>query len=493
MISSDTEQASAPTATVGALSVSEPQLIAVLCRRSFAAFVRTFWPEIIKEPLVWNWHMDVLCLELQRVAERVMAGRPNDYDLLANVPPGTSKSTIVSEMFPAWVWTKWPWAQFICGSYAHLLGLDLSKKSRDIVQSAKYQQAFGIELREDQNTKGLFQNQHGGWRLSCTPTSTATGFHAHFILVDDPLNPKEAASEAKLKEANEWMKDTLPSRKVNKATACTILIMQRLHQNDPSAQMLALGKDPNATPIRHICLPARLSANVSPAKLRARYSAEGLLDPIRLPERVLRNMEAQLGQYGAAGQLMQNPVPAEGGMFKVVLLQFKPRPVRYRRIVRYWDKAGSAGKGCYTVGVLMIEDGDGAFGILDVVRGQWDSSTREKMIRMTAEMDGHSVPVLIEQEGGSGGKESAENTIRKTLVGFRVYADKPVGDKALRADPFSVQVNAGNVWVLQNAHWAKDYIDELQFFPVSTYMDQVDASSGAFNYLAKFRGRVGAF
>jgi len=56
-----------------------------------------------------------------------------------------------------------------------------------------------------------------------------------------------------------------------------------------------------------------------------------------------------------------------------------------------------------------------------------------------------------------------------------------------------VQVNAGNVWLLQNAHWAKDYIDEMTFFPLSTFKDQIDASSGAFNYLAKFRGRVGAF
>lgn len=489
----DTQESPSSTPDVGALSISEPQLVKVLCKRSFARFVQLFWPVIIKEPLQWNWHMDVFCSELEKVAERVMSGKENAYDLLINVPPGTSKSTIISEMFPAWVWCKWPWAQFICGSYAHLLGLDLSRKSRDVIRSTLYQQAFDIVLREDQDTKGLFQNQHGGWRLSCTPTSTATGFHAHFILVDDPLNPKEALSEAKLKEANEWMKDTLPSRKVNKVVACTILIMQRLHQNDPSAQMLKLAQDPNATPVRHICLPARLSDKVAPAKLRARYSEEGLLDPVRLPERVLRSMEAQMGQYGAAGQLMQNPVPAEGGMFKTMLLQFKPRPVRYRRIVRYWDKAGSAGKGCWTVGVLMIEDGDGAFGILDVVRGQWDSSTREKMIRMTAEMDGRMVPIGIEQEGGSGGKESAENTIKKTLVGFRVFADLPKGDKTLRADPFSVQVNAGNVWLLQNAHWTKDYVDEMTFFPLSTFKDQIDASSGAFNYLAKFRGRVGAF
>ena len=89
----------------------------------------------------------------------------------------------------------------------------------------------------------------------------------------------------------------------------------------------------------------------------------------------------------------------------------------------------------------------------------------------------------MEQEPGSGGKESAEATI-KNLMGFSVYKDRPVGDKVKRADPFSVFVNNGNVRMLR-AFWNDLYIDELTNFPNSTFKDQTDASSGAFAKLSE--------
>jgi predicted phage terminase large subunit-like protein len=126
---------------------------------------------------------------------------------------------------------------------------------------------------------------------------------------------------------------------------------------------------------------------------------------------------------------------------------------------------------------------NGMFLVDDVKRGQWGSAERERIIRQTAEADGKKVFIVVEQEPGSGGKESAENTIRN-LAGWMVQAERPTGDKTLRADPFSVQVNNGNV-LLRTAVWNKSYMDEFELFPNSSYKDQVDASSGAFNFLIK--------
>ena len=98
------------------------------------------------------------------------------------------------------------------------------------------------------------------------------------------------------------------------------------------------------------------------------------------------------------------------------------------------------------------------------------------------------VEVWIEQEPGSGGKESAENTIRN-LAGFNVHADRPTGDKAIRAEPYAAQAEAGNV-TLKRAEWTPRYLAELCSFPTGTYADQVDASSGAFNKLTRRAHRV---
>lgn len=99
-----------------------------------------------------------------------------------------------------------------------------------------------------------------------------------------------------------------------------------------------------------------------------------------------------------------------------------------------------------------------------------------------AQSDGRNVKIGIEQEPGSGGKESAESTVRN-LSGFSVFVERPTGDKVYRADPFSVQVNHGNVRLLRG-DWTHEFIEELRFFPAGTYKDQVDAASGAFNKLA---------
>jgi predicted phage terminase large subunit-like protein len=125
---------------------------------------------------------------------------------------------------------------------------------------------------------------------------------------------------------------------------------------------------------------------------------------------------------------------------------------------------------------------DDTFVVLDVKRGQFGTDKREKVIKAYAEADGTNVPVYIEQEPGSGGKESAEATIRN-LIGYACYADRPTGDKVFRADPYSVQVNNGAFKILK-ADWNHAFVEEHRFFPYGTYKDQVDSAAAAFNLLA---------
>lgn len=494
------------------LSIDEIALEASLCRDSFFDFVVRFWDTVIPEEPIWNWHIEELCKILQEAAERVFKNEDRKEDIIINIPPGTTKSTICSIMFPAWVWTRMPSARSLCASFADKLALDLSRRSRDIVESEKWQKLFGqIELRDDQNAKGCFINNKGGMRYAVGTNGAITGFHGHFIIIDDPIDPNGAYSEADLKAANRWVSETLRNRKVDKRKTLTILIMQRLHQNDPTAVLLekALKK---GSPVKHVNLPAEIvgsgRGDVRPRRL-AKFYRDRLLDPVRISRAVLNEAQVDLGEYGYSGQFLQRPVPREGGMFKYTRIRLGVAPLlrHFTQLVRFWDKAGthvSASKkksrAAWTVGVLMGEDKDGKFWILDVVRGQWDSAEREEKILQTSKQDlsvarrsdGRSCyQVAFEQEPGSGGKESAEQSAKRH-AGFRVRIERPTGDKETRADPFSVQVNMGNVLMVE-AEWNSVYLNELQYFPNSTYKDQVDASSGAFTVLTKKRLRIGAY
>jgi predicted phage terminase large subunit-like protein len=107
---------------------------------------------------------------------------------------------------------------------------------------------------------------------------------------------------------------------------------------------------------------------------------------------------------------------------------------------------------------------------------------REQKIKFWAEQDRKQIKgsyeVGVEQEPGSGGKESAEATIRM-LPGFRVFADRVTGNKEVRAAPFAAQVQAGRVWLFPG-EWNRDFLKELEPFPAGPCTDQVDAASGAF-------------
>jgi predicted phage terminase large subunit-like protein len=137
----------------------------------------------------------------------------------------------------------------------------------------------------------------------------------------------------------------------------------------------------------------------------------------------------------------------------------------------------------------MLRMRDGTFVVVDVRRGQWSALDREKVIKQTVSIDHEMYPMTkfyVEQEPGSGGKESAEATVRM-LAGYTTEADRVSGSKEVRADPFSAQWQAGNIRLV-TALWNRAYLDEHEHFPVGKYMDQVDASSGAFNKIAsKYR------
>lgn len=486
----------------------EAQIVRSICHESFYAFVQEFWHVVVPEKPAWGWHIKYLCDTFQADAERVFAGQPKLHDTIVNISPGTTKSTILSIMAPAWVHARRPDMRVLCGSHTANLTFELGRKCRMVEESPLYQAAFPeVVPSKDQWAKSLFMNTKGGGRVACTVGGMSpTGFHAHFIIIDDPLDPQEAgsAADAARQTANNFMAEVLPSRKVDKEVTVTWLIMQRLHQNDPTGYLLTKhAAAPGA--IRHINLPAIRNTRVRPRHLRKHYvqppgCVDHLMDPVRLNYKVLEEAKKALGEYGYCGQFLQHPVPRGGGMFKPDQISIgTPPPLNavhipgradgWVRLCRGWDKAGTSGGGAYTVGFLLgryrrgTSPADGSLDewwILDIVRQQLDSGARERLITQTAARDGKRTIVAIEQEPGSGGKESAQATCKR-LAGYRtkIIVASSEGSKEDRADNWSALVNQG-AYHMAAATWNATLLEEMRFFPLSTYKDQVDAGSVAF-------------
>ncbi len=182
--------------------------------------------------------------------------------------------------------------------------------------------------------------------------------------------------------------------------------------------------------------------------------------------------------------------PTAGKVFnRTDLVVVRPEQLPFRFLAKYraWDKAATEGDGDWTVGVLLGLGIDRLIYVLDVVRGQWGTATRERKIRETAERDGRVVPIAIEHEPGAGGVDSAKLTLA-TLEGFTAHAELSRGDKLERAEPFSAAVQNGRVRVLLG-DWNKPYIDILHAFPDGAHDDDVDASALAYRKLSD-RARI---
>lgn len=184
------------------------------------------------------------------------------------------------------------------------------------------------------------------------------------------------------------------------------------------------------------------------------------------------------------------------------------RPIKVVRRVRYWDKAGTAGAGDWSVGVLMSQVEDGTLYIEDVIRGQWHAGEREFVIQQAASLDADAsrasplpaflkdlpmdfkrVPadpvgtiVGVEQEPGSGGKDMARYTII-SLAGVAAYADHPTGNLVERAGPLAAQAQVRNVKLVRGP-WNGTFLAEAHAFPTTGVPDdQISAASGALKLL----------
>jgi len=481
-----------------------PDLDAVnmeLAGRKLEDFIKLMWKYAENKKFVSGWHIGYICEHLEAVT------RGEIKRLLINMPPRHMKSLGVSVFWPAWEWLQNPKTQWLFASYAHTLSIRDNVKCRRVVLSPRYQQLVdrfqpGLALVDDQNTKIKFENTEMGYRLATSVDGQLTGDGGDKIVIDDPHNVREAESDAVRIGTLEWWDEAMQSRLNDPNAGAFVVIMQRVHEDDLSGHILE--NDDNDEWV-HLCMPARYEADVGNrikswvkgANIDPRKKEGDPLWPERYTDKNLRDLEKSLGEYGSAGQLQQRPAPRGGGMFEYEKMQeVDTCPSKIVDVVRYWDKAGTEKKRakgydpCETAGVKMAKLQNGQFIVLDYVHGMWGATRREKKIKMVAENDGKRVKVYVEQEPGSGGKESAESTIRN-LAGFLVEADRPTDSKALRAEPMSCQVNGGNVLVLRRK-WTKQYKRAFQNFPAGKKKDAVDASTGAFNKLSAVK-KAGAW
>lgn len=451
------------------------------CEASLEAFTRQAWPLIEPgTPLVWNWHLTTLCGYL----EAFHANRLPDKRLIINVPPGTLKSILVSVMYPAWAWATSPHERFLAISNEQGLCVRDALRMKAIVTSAWYQSKWPIKLREDQNEKTLFANHRTGHRQSQGITAATTGKRGSILLIDDPMDAKQAFSEVIRKAVNETYDQSLSTRLNDQVTSGVLLIMQRLHEDDLTGHLLKKTKTrwtKLVIPMRYEGVPTfDAGKDIGRPELNDPRTQKGeLLFEAKFPKKAVDALEEDLGEYGAAGQLQQRPVPEGGGIIKKHWWRIWPDdqalPV-CTHIFHSWDTAFSeadsklaAYSACTRWGIFWHEQRE-RYCILAL--GLWfDRVGYHELRAKVKEFDKKYQPDANLVEKKATGITLIQDLRRASPGRVRVYTPKE--DKISRGHSVSPMVQSGLVYV-PNKTWAVGSLDKK--------------TPGLIDYIADFPG-----
>lgn len=450
------------------------------CKACLFEFVKSFWSVIIPETPVFNWHIKYLCDELQKLAPYIVGRLPKPYDLIINIPPGTTKSTIVTIMFPAWIWTQDPTIRSITNSYAADIAIEHATKSRDIITSDKYKRLFPeISIRRDKSGKTNYENTKTGARYTASTGGAVTGKHAHLIINDDPVNPKQAESEDQRKTANEHTK-TLSSRKVDKKNTITITIMQRLHEDDVTGYLLKK----KGESIRHICLPAEANKGVKPLELQEKY-IDGLLDPIRLDRQVLEEAKTDLGSRAYSGQYDQNPV-ADGGnyvkkeWFKLISRGEFERLRQYEPINFWIDTAYTEKTENDPTGIVAACKVANDIYIVNAKKVRLKFPELIRFLPKYVADNGYTAESIIRIEPKASGISVVQELKDKTNLNV-TETPTPDDSKTVRITAASPTIEAGRVYVVDD-YFSEEFIDEICGFPAKPHDEYVDLIGYVIDY-----------
>lgn len=452
-------------------------------RRGFYEFAKLAWHVVEPAPYSDNWHIEEIANHCQAVTE----GRIRD--LVINVPPGTSKSLIVSVLWHPWSWIIDPKLRYIFASFDPTLALNHAEKSFNLLVSPWFVERWGnlIAPEHRHQAMGEYDSAAGGFRFSTSVGGKGTGRHAHVRVADDPIKPLDVEGTTKavgavLETTNGWWKNTMASRRADPMKFASVMVMQRLHESDPSAECVRDGYE-------HLCLPMRFvadKASRTPVGGDRRTCEGELLDLKRFPEQAVASIEKAMGGRDgpvASAQLQQAPAPPGGLIFKDDTFQtFLQERFPFDRAFtclsvdcNFKDATSSS-----NVAIEVWGTTDAKFHCYDSVSEQLGFSGTLKAVELVLARFPEANAILIEEKANGA---ALIELMRKKFP--NVIALVPKTSKLARAHAANVYYQARSVFHLEGAAWLGRKETSLKHFPKGRRNDDVDTTSQALLWLAE--------
>lgn len=445
----------------------------LLRRRKARASLHDFILYINPDYIVSSFSQTV-CAELDQFLEAMQRGeRPV---LIFGAPPQHGKSDIVSRYLPAYAFGRYPDMRVGGLSYAKDLASDMNRDVQRIMLTEEYKRLFpnsALAQSGDSKRNGDAFDipDHKGSYVGQGVGGPLTGKKLDLGIIDDPIkNSKEALSQTVKEAVWKWYGSTFLTR-LSKNSG-QIIMATRWATDDLSGKVLEANKRAKSLVFKAI------------------DDDGNALVPELHPKEKLLETKAIIGEYFWTAMYQQSPVALGGNMFKMDWWQYYKVEPRFKYRAIFADTAQkTAEQNDFTV-FQCWGYADGRAYLIDQLRGKWEAP--ELLVMARAFWNKHKTASsgtlrafnIEDKSSGTG----LIQTLKKGGNGQPAIPVKPIQrdkDKITRAYDTTPSVEAGLVYLPEDAPFISDFLEEVSSFPSGAHDDQVDPMMDAVTEISK--------
>ncbi len=424
--------------------------------RRFYNFFKYFWKQCEVSEYEDNWHIEMVCNELQnrfQLYQNVETDSEFLQDLIFNLPPGCSKSLMISVFFPAWCWLINPSIKIISYSYSYKVAEELAGKSLRLLMSEEYMSICDYKLTS--TAVSNIKNNKYGQRFVTSTGGAITGIHADIIIGDDPNSPQSINSEAYRLEARRFVREILPSRKTSIKRSYSITVQQRLHNEDVTSCLIDLGN------------PKLISISAIGDNGESFF-------PARFPLLSLENKRSELGSRSFMAQYQQITQAEDGGIIKKAWI--REELTTLKPLTYFLDSAYGGVKaddnaiiGCYKDSNNLI--------IQTLETNKFEFPELIKWLKLNLP---NNAKIYI--EGKASGKSIIQTLRQQTS--FNIIEIQPKGSKLERKNSVSPYFEGGRIIINSGINYKESLIEQI-IFDSTKHDDIMDVVSMAIDNMLK--------
>lgn len=320
-------------------------------------FFIDFWDyAFTQHALIPGISFDCLCEHLKAILKGELK------NVIFVFPPREAKTTLLSVIFPAYLWTIDPKLGILSATYSSDHAKTANKNMQFLMNSDPYQKLYGMDFDIIKKNANSTTNNKNGIRFASSFDGHMTGMGGSFILIDDANNLNKIGYKSHRDMTNNFFDNVLYYRRNKFSDSHIVVAMHRSHNEDLVGHILSK-EDPS---FLYVNIPFEYEINrrhVSFSQLsnkiiweEPRQKEGELISPMRYTAQDVIDLKRHVGTREYRSLYQGDTSFDQGGIFHKdwFMVWKKPFLPKFQFIIQGWDTAMSTtAQACHSASVTF--------------------------------------------------------------------------------------------------------------------------------------------